>query len=151
MKIALASDHAGFFLKEELKKLLSEMGHRYTDFGTDSQESCDYPDFAFPAAEAVASGECDAGILVCGSGIGMSMCANKVKGIRAALCYTPEAARLSRLHNNANVLCLAARLTQKETALEIVRVWLQTEFEGGRHLRRVNKIASYESRLYRHE
>jgi len=146
MKVALASDHAGFALKEKIKRLLEELGHRYTDFGTHSQQSCDYPDYAFPASEAVAKGECDVGILVCGSGIGMSMCANKVRSIRAALCCSEEAARLSRLHNNANILCLGARLTPEKTALSIVKTWLDTPFEGGRHLRRINKIKQFENR-----
>lgn len=144
MRVALASDHAGFPLKEKLKELLSEMGHTYTDFGTDSEERCDYPDFAFPASEAVSSGECEVGILVCGSGVGMSICANKVRGIRAALCSNTDVARLSRLHNNANILCLGARLTPQDVAFEIVRTWLQTNFEGGRHQRRLNKITDYE-------
>ncbi|RKY14874.1 MAG: ribose 5-phosphate isomerase B [Planctomycetota bacterium] len=144
MRIALASDHAGFALKEKIKVVLTELGHQFKDFGTDSEESCDYPDFAFPAAESVARGNCDAAILVCGSGIGMSMCANKVAGVRAALCCSTQAAELCRLHNNANALCIGARLTDTKTALNIVRTFLVTSFEGGRHLRRVNKISQYE-------
>ena len=143
MIVAVASDHAGYPLKERIKGLLTELGHAYVDYGTDSEESCDYPDFAFPAAEAVAEGRADRAILVCGSGIGMSMCANRVPGVRGALCYEVELARLSRLHNNANCLCLGARFIDYERAAQIIKVWLETEFEGGRHERRVNKINAY--------
>jgi ribose 5-phosphate isomerase B len=146
MKIGLASDHAGFQLKESLKPLLIRLGDSFVDFGTNSEEPCDYPDFAFPAAEALAKGEVQRAILVCGSGIGMSLCANKVKGVRAALAMTPDIAKVSRQHNDSNALCLAARFTQKETAEEIVEVWLKTEFEGGRHKRRLAKISAYEQR-----
>ena len=138
MKIAIASDHAGFCLKSELMKALPEL--EWKDFGAFSKDAVDYPDTGRPAAESVASGECEKGILICGSGIGMSIVANKVKGIRAALCWMPEIAQLSRQHNNANVLVLAGRFTPVAEAMEIVRVWLATEFEGGRHQRRIDKI-----------
>ena len=144
MNIALASDHAGYALKERLKVLLDELGHVCVDFGTRSEESCDYPDFAFPASEALARGEVDRAVLVCGSGVGMSMCANRVAGVRAALCSSVEIARLSRRHNDANALCLAARFIDGKTAFEVVRVWLDEAFEGGRHARRVSKMAAYD-------
>lgn len=144
MKIAIASDHAGFELKEKIKNFLKELGHEYEDFGTDSEESVDYPDYALKVAECVARKECDRGILICGSGIGMSMSANKVPGIRAALCCNTEMAKLSREHNDANVLTMGARLIDEDTAKEIVRVWLETEFLGERHLRRVNKMKDIE-------
>jgi len=144
MKISIASDHAGFELKEKIKKYLLELGHACKDFGTNSNDSVDYPDFALKVAESVASKECDRGILICGSGLGMSMAANKVPGIRAALCSNPEMARLSREHNDANVLTIGARLIDGDTAKEIVRVWLTTEFAGDRHLRRINKIRDIE-------
>lgn len=138
MKLAIASDHAGYELKEALKRALPE--HEFNDYGTNSKASMDYPDTGFPAARAVAKGECEMGILICGSGIGMSITANKVPGIRAALCSNTDVARLSRKHNNANILVLAGRFTAKEYALEIVKEWLKTPFEGGRHLNRLNKI-----------
>jgi len=144
MKISIGSDHAGFELKEKIKKYLVGLGHEYEDFGTNSTESVDYPDFALKVAESVAKKECDMGILICGSGLGMSMAANKIPGIRAALCSSPEMARLSREHNNANVLTIGARLTDENTAKEIVRVWLTTDFAGDRHLRRINKIRDIE-------
>ena len=142
MKIALASDHAGFELKEAIKDFLIE--YDVTDFGTHSTESMDYPDTGFIAAEAVAAGTFDRGILICGSGIGMSIVANKVKGIRAALCNSVELARLSRQHNNANILVLQGRLISPKMAEDILEVWLSTEFEGGRHKRRIDKIREYE-------
>ena len=138
MKLAIASDHAGYCLKEQLKAALPE--HEWMDFGCFSEDSMDYPDTARPAASAVASGDCEKGILICGSGIGMSISGNKVKGIRAALCNTTDVARLSRQHNDANVLVLAARFTAFHYALEIAKVWLATSFEGGRHQKRVEKI-----------
>ncbi|MEK6569872.1 MAG: ribose 5-phosphate isomerase B [Bacteroidota bacterium] len=140
--IALASDHAGFQYKEDIKNLLESLQESYKDFGTTSTEPTDYPDYANTAAEAIARGECDRGIMVCGSGIGMDIVANKSKGIRAALCTTVEMARLSRSHNDANVLVLGERLTDWQTVEQIVRVWLRTKFEGGRHDRRVKKIHS---------
>jgi ribose 5-phosphate isomerase B len=146
MKISIGSDHAGFELKEKIKKYLQELGHEYEDFGTNSNESVDYPDFALKVAESVARKKCDRGILICGSGLGMSMAANKVPGIRAALCSNSEMARLSREHNDANVLTIGARLMDENTAKEIVRVWLTTKFEGNRHLRRINKISEIEQK-----
>ena len=140
MKIAIASDHAGFEYKEKLKGLLKELGHDFVDFGAFSADSTDYPDFAYPAAQAVANGECERGIFICGTGVGVSIVANKVKGIRAANCCSVEEARLSRQHNDANVLTLGARLITWDSAKEIVKVWLETEFECGRHARRVEKI-----------
>ncbi len=140
MAIAIASDHAGFRYKERIKELLTGLGMEYTDFGTDSEQSCDYPDKGAPAAKAVAQGAMEKGILVCGSGIGMDIVANKVTGIRAALCLTEEMAELSRRHNDANVLVLGERVTPWETVEKIVRKWLTTPFEGGRHQVRVDKI-----------
>src|SRR5271169_157702 len=131
--IALASDHAGFSYKEKIKIILDEMQLQFTDFGTHSNESTDYPDYGHAAAQAVSKGECDRGILVCGTGIGMSIVANKHKGVRAAACETVEAAELSRKHNDANILCLGERLTTWEEAQAIVRIFLKNEFEGGRH------------------
>lgn len=146
MRIALASDHAGYQLKEYLKPVLVELGHSFIDFGTDSEKSCDYPDFAFPAAESLSKGECHRAILLCATGVGMSLCANRVKGVRAALVSSEYVAELSRQHNDANALCLPARLISEQRAVEIVKIWLNTEFEGGRHLRRINKITAYENR-----
>jgi ribose 5-phosphate isomerase B len=140
MRIALASDHAGFEYKTRIAALLRELGHEVRDFGTDSVESVDYPRFIRPAAEAVARGETDRGIVLGGSGNGEAIVANKVRGVRCALCWNTESARLSREHNDANMLSLGQRLTSLETALEIVRVWLVTQFEGGRHARRVAQI-----------
>lgn len=138
--IALASDHGGFVYKERTKKLLDELGLAWKDFGTDSEESVDYPDFAHAAAQAIVRGECDRGIFICGTGIGISLAANRHRGIRAAACQIPEAARMSRLHNDANVLALGERLTDWETAASMIRLWLDTPFEGGRHERRIKKI-----------
>jgi ribose 5-phosphate isomerase B len=145
--IALGADHAGWELKEALKAWLIENGHQILDFGTHSPESVDYPDYALQVGEAVASGKADRGLLVCGTGIGMAMTANKVPGIRAALCSDPFMARLSREHNDANVLALGGRLMDGELGLEILRMWLSTEFAGGRHERRLAKIAQIESRF----
>ncbi|MBI5360586.1 MAG: ribose 5-phosphate isomerase B [Planctomycetes bacterium] len=144
MKIAIASDHAGFRLKEALKTFLSEKGHAVADFGTDNETSVDYPDFGVKAAKAVANDTCESGILVCYTGIGMSIIANKVKGIRAALCHNQLTVEMSRRHNNANVLCLGSRIVPEELAKELAGLWLSTPFEGDRHLRRVNKISDYE-------
>ncbi|HEY6950846.1 MAG TPA: ribose 5-phosphate isomerase B [Bacteroidota bacterium] len=140
--VAIASDHAGFEYKDKIKKLLDDLAVPYKDFGTFSSESTDYPDWAHRASEAVSKGECDRGILVCGTGIGMSIVANKHKGVRAAACESTTAARLARQHNNANVLTLGERVTGWESAADIVRIFLSTAFEGGRHERRVNKIHS---------
>lgn len=140
MRIAIASDHAGFEYKREIASLLRGLGHEVRDFGTDSSESVDYPKFIRPAAEAVARGDADRGIVLGGSGNGEAIVANKVRGVRCALCWNVESARLSRGHNDANVLSLGQRLIAIETALEIVRVWLETPFEGGRHARRIAQI-----------
>ena len=140
MKISLGTDHAGFRHKEAVKRLLESLGHDVTDFGTNSEEAVDYPVFVRPAAEAVARGECDRGIVFGGSGNGEAMTANKVRGVRCALCWSEESARLSRQHNDANVLSLGQRLVPEDLALQIVRVWLTTEFEGGRHARRIAQL-----------
>jgi len=144
MKISVASDHAGYELKEAVKAHLNAAGHEVVDFGTDSLESTDYPDYATPAARAVASGAVERGVFVCGSGQGMVMTANKVHGVRAALAWEPEIAKLSRNHNDSNVLALPARFVGEEQALEIVDAWLQAEFEGGRHIPRVRKMMKAE-------
>jgi ribose 5-phosphate isomerase B len=144
MKIAMGSDHGALLLKNELRDSLREAGHEVTDFGTNSEESTDYPDYALPVAQSVASGAADRGILVCTTGVGMSIAANKVDGIRAALGYRPEEVRLTRAHNNANVLALGAIFTDAATAKDLVHVFLETPFEGGRHQRRVEKIAKIE-------
>lgn len=147
MKIAIGSDHAGYELKEELKKWLEEWGVSYHDFGTYSPERADYPDYAILVAKAVARGGFDKGILICGTGIGMSIVANKIKGIRAALCRDPYEAKMSREHNDANILALGGRILGKDLAKEIVKVWLSTEFSGGRHKLRIQKILKYEEEL----
>jgi ribose 5-phosphate isomerase B len=139
-KIAFASDHAGYELKEIIKKYVAEKGFEITDFGTNSTESCDYPDYAHPCASAVESGECDFGIAMCGSGNGISITLNKHQGIRAALCWLPELAALAKQHNNANILVLPARFISIEEAKNIVDAYLNAEFEGGRHERRISKI-----------
>lgn len=139
-KIAFASDHAGFSLKEQMKEYVKSKGYDVKDFGTFSEESCDYPDFAHPAAIAVENGECSFGIGMCGSGEGMQITLNKHQGIRAGLCWIPEVARLTRQHNNANFLVLPARFISEDLAKEIVEAYLSSEFEGGRHERRVEKI-----------
>jgi len=144
MKIAIGSDHAGFAYKQRLIPLLQELGHEVLDKGTHHAESCDYPFFIIPAAEAVACGEADRAIVLGGSGNGEAISANKVKGIRCALCWNDETAELSRRHNNANVLSLGERMIAYEVAERIVRIWLQTAFEGGRHERRIREIADYE-------
>ncbi|HHY59508.1 MAG TPA: TIGR01440 family protein [Clostridia bacterium] len=144
MRIALGSDHGGFKLKQAIAQYLTERGIEYVDFGTMSECSVDYPDFALAVAEAVRSGQCDRGILVCGTGIGIGIAANKVPGIRAALCHDTFSARFSRQHNDANILTLGERVIGTGLALEIVDVWLHSEFEGGRHARRVDKIAAIE-------
>ncbi|HMU34044.1 MAG TPA: ribose 5-phosphate isomerase B [Pyrinomonadaceae bacterium] len=144
MKIALAADHAGFEEKEKLKSELASLGVEYTDMGTDSEASVDYPDFARKVAEAVAKGEYERGILLCGSGAGMAIAANKVPGIRSAVAWNEEIARLSREHNNTNVLALAARFTADYEIKNIVKAWLDAEFDAGRHERRVEKISKIE-------
>src|ERR1051325_4336455 len=137
MKIALASDHAGFAYKERIKAWLVEAGHDVRDFGTASEEPVDYPVFIRPAAELVARGECERGIVLGGSGNGEAIVANRVPGVRCALCWNVESARLARQHNDANVISLGQRMMPLETAFEIVRVWLDTPFEGGRHAKRI--------------
>jgi len=141
IKIALGSDHAGFDLKEVIIKHFDRGGIAYTDFGILSRTSSDYPQYAFLVANAVAKGECTQGILICGTGIGMCITANKVKGIRAGLAYNTSTAELSRSHNNTNVLCLGGRELSPEQALEIVDIWLKTPFAGGRHKTRVDMIS----------
>lgn len=140
MKIAIGSDHAGFQYKEKIKEFLKTLGHDVTDFGTDSEEPVDYPLFCRPVALAVARGEVDRGIVLGGSGNGEAMTANRVKGVRCALCWNTESARLGRMHNDANVISLGQRMMSEVEALEIVRVWLNTEFEGGRHIRRIQML-----------
>ena len=140
MKIALGTDHAGFRHKEKVKELLGSLGHEVVDFGTFSEDSVDYPKFVRPAAEAVARGECERAIVFGGSGNGEAMTANKVRGVRCALCWSEESARLSRQHNDANVLSLGQRLVPEDLALAIVRVWLTTAFEGGRHAIRIAQL-----------
>ena len=144
--LAIGSDHGGFALKEELKAHLDERGVAYKDFGTFSEESCDYPDVAEPLCRAVVAGEYDRGILIWGTGIGMSMAANKVSGIRAALCGDCFSAEFTRRHNDANILTLGARVVGPGLALKIIDTFLDTPFEGGRHARRIAKLADIESR-----
>lgn len=139
-KIALAADHAGYEEKEKLKRTLDQMGVAYDDMGTDSSESVDYPDYARKVADAVARGDYEQGILVCGSGTGMAIAANRVHGVRAAVAWNEEIARLARQHNNANVLSIAARFTPDDEVKKIVKAWFDADFEGGRHERRVEKI-----------
>jgi ribose 5-phosphate isomerase B len=145
MRVAIGSDHRGFALKEALKELLGELGHEWVDFGCEGEEPVDYPDIARPLGEAVAAGEYERGILICGNGLGMSIAANKVKGVRAALCQNSFTARLARRHNDANILCLGAWCIGCGLAEEIVRVFLSEDFEGGRHARRLEKIRAMES------
>src|SRR5438093_12074666 len=140
MKVVLGSDHAGFLYKEKVKELLTSLGHEVKDFGTSSEEPVDYPLFIRPAAEAAARGECERGIVFGGSGNGEAMAANKVRGVRCALCWNEETARLSRQHNDANMLSIGERMIREETALAIVRVWLMTPFEGGRHAKRIAQL-----------
>ena len=140
MIIPIASDHAGFEAKEKVKQILEELGHMPVDFGTHSDESVDYADYAVQVAEKVDDGEQELGILICGSGQGMCMTANKFKNIRAALVYDDYSARMTREHNDANILCLPGRQLGEDELKNIVRTWLDTEFEGGRHERRINKI-----------
>jgi len=144
MKIAIGADHGGYRLKACIIEHLREQGHQVQDFGTDGPGSVDYPDFARPVAKAVSAGEFERGILVCGTGIGVSIAANKVRGTRAALCGEAYSARMSRAHNDANVLCLGERVIGEGLALDIVDTWLETDFEGGRHARRVAKIHEIE-------
>ena len=140
LQIAIGSDHGGFEYKSEIIDYLKENGYTYTDVGTYSKESCDYPIIAKKVAQKIVSGEADRGILICGTGIGMSIAANKVKGIRAALCSDTFSAKATRAHNNSNIVCLGQRVIGDCLALDIVTVWLNTEFEGGRHQRRIDEI-----------
>jgi ribose 5-phosphate isomerase B len=144
MRIALASDHAGYSEKERLKMLLTDLGVEFEDFGVGSEESVDYPDYARKVAEEVAQGRAEQGLLVCGSGTGMAITANKVRGVRAAVAWSEETARLARQHNDANVLAIGARTTPPADISKIVRAWFSTEFEGGRHAARVEKISEVE-------
>lgn len=149
MKTAIGCDHAGFSLKNEIISLLNHLGIDWKDFGTESEDSVDYPDFGEKVAREVAGGSFDRGILLCGTGIGMSIVANKFPGIRAALCSDSYSAKMSRLHNDANLLVLPARIIQKETATDIVKLWFETPFEGGRHQKRLDKIRAIEVRTCR--
>lgn len=146
MKVAVGSDHRGFPLKERIVEFLEREGYGVLDLGTDGTDSVDYPDFAIPLALKVAAEEVDRGILICGSGIGMSIAANKVAGVRAALCRTVQDARMTRLHNDSNVLALSEESGNNPAIEDLVKVWLETSFEGGRHLKRINKIHKYENR-----
>ena len=140
MRIAIASDHAGYHYKSIISAFLRGQGHEVKDFGTNSDASVDYPDFIMPAARAVASGECERGIVLGGSGNGEAIAANKIKGVRCTLCWNEESAKLARLHNDSNMLSLGARLINEEMAMRILRIWLDTPFEGGRHEARVAKL-----------
>jgi len=142
MKIALGTDHAGYEYKEQIKKHLVEQGHEVKDFGTFSAEACDYPDFIHPAALAVGRGQCDRAVVLGGSGNGEAITANKVHGVRCAVCWNEELARLSRAHNDANALSIGARMVPLELALKMIDVWLATPFDGGRHARRIEKLAA---------
>lgn len=145
MRIAVGADHAGYELKQHLLARLRAAGHEAVDVGTHSSASCDYPEYAAAVARAVASGQCERGLLVCGTGIGMAIAANKLPGIRAAACQLERAAEMARRHNDANVLCLGARLTPVAEAERILEIWLATPFEGGRHQRRLEQIAALEA------
>ncbi len=144
MKIGIGSDHGGYELKEHVIDYFKEQGIQYVDYGTNSEESVDYPDYGRKVGEAIRKKEVDRGIVICGTGIGISLAANKVKGIRCALCGDTYSARMSREHNNANALALGGRVLGRDLALEIVSIWLKTDFAGGRHERRVNKINEIE-------
>ena len=146
MKISIASDHGGFDLKEDLRQWLAGLGHEVADFGCQGHDSCDYADFCEPAARAVAEGKCDRGIVICTTGIGASITANKVKGVRCALCSEPWSAQMTRRHNDANMLGLGAGCVGPLMARQIVEAFLSWEFEGGRHQRRIDKIAAAENR-----
>lgn len=145
MKIAVASDHRGFNIKDRILSQVAELHHEARDFGPSTSDICDYPDFGAKAAQAVSDGEVDRAILICGSGIGMCIVANKFKGVRAALCHDDLSAEMSRRHNDANVMCLSADLLGERLASRMIELWLSTPFEGGRHARRIAKIAEYES------
>jgi ribose 5-phosphate isomerase B len=144
MNIVIGSDHRGFAIKQRLLKLLEQWGHKVVDAGAYSNESTDYPDFAFAVAHRVGSGEYDRGLLICGTGLGMCIAANKVQGVRAAPCHDIVTAEMSRRHNDANILCLSGDLLGEEMIERITKIWLETPFEGGRHARRIDKIAQFE-------
>ena len=144
MKIAMACDHGGLRLKNVLKEYLLDNGYEVEDFGTNSEDSCDYPDYAGKAAKAVASGACDKGVVVCGTGIGVSITADKVNGIRCALCHDVFSAKATRAHNDSNMIAMGQRVIGEGLALEILKAWLSTEFEGGRHVQRIEKMMAYE-------
>lgn len=144
MKVAIGSDHGGLFIKEEVKRVLEELNVDFIDLGCDCDTAADFPDYAIPVAEKVRDGEVDRGILICGTGIGMSIAANKVKGVRCALVHDLFSAKATRLHNDSNILAMGQRVIGPGLANEIVKVWLQTEFEGGRHSQRVDKVTRYE-------
>lgn len=145
MKIAIASDHTGVELKSEIIKYLKELGHEVYDFGTNSKESIDYPIYGKKVADEVAKGKYDGGVLICGTGIGISLAANKVKGIRAAVCSEPYSAKLSKMHNNSNIIAFGARVVGVDLAKMIVKEWIESKFEGGRHLKRVELISKIEN------
>jgi ribose 5-phosphate isomerase B len=145
MKIALGTDHAGYELKERIKRHLLDKGHEVQDFGTHSTAACDYPDFIYPAALAVGRGECDRAVVMGGSGNGETIVANKVRGVRCAVCWNEELARLSRAHNDANVISIGARMVSQELALKMLDIWLTTPFDGGRHARRLQKLAQLDA------
>lgn len=147
MKIGIGSDHGGFELKEYIKKFLENQNIEFVDYGTYSQESVDYPDYAEKLSKAVVSGQVDKGIAICGTGIGISIACNKIKGIRCALCSDTYSARMSIEHNNANILALGGRVVGKDLAVEIVSTWLNAKFQGGRHERRINKISKIETNM----
>ena len=149
MKIAVACDHGGLELKKVLLQYLQENGYEVKDFGTYTSVSCDYPDFALPAAEAVASGECERGIVICSTGIGISIAANKVKGIRCAHCHDTYSAKYTRMHNDANMIAFGQKIIGDGLMLEIVDAFLHTDFEGGRHARRVDKIKAIEEKYFK--
>lgn len=146
MKVAIGSDHGGIHIREEIKNLLDELQIPYEDFGCECATSVDYPDYALPLAERVANGEFDRGILICGTGIGMSIAANKVKGIRCALCHDVFSAKATRQHNDSNILAMGERVIGPGLAREIAQAWLTSDFEGGRHENRIGKITAYEEK-----
>ena len=149
MHIAIGSDHAGFTFKELIKEYLKKSGHKVTDFGTFSSDSCDYPDFGLQVAEAVSAGTFNRGILICNSGIGMAIVANKVPKIRASLCWNKQTAKAAIEHNKTNILCLSQEMTSLNSVKQMIKVWLDTPFSGGRHLRRINKIKKIEQKYMR--
>lgn len=146
MKIAIGCDHGGITLKDSIVNYLEERGVQIEDFGTFGTDSVDYPDFAYKVARSVADGKADKGILMCGTGIGISIAANKVNGIRCALCHNTETARLTAMHNDSNILAMGGRVIDADTAVNIVKAWLDTPFEGGRHINRINKISEIEKK-----